>query len=124
MFKLIESNGNGVKEILSNGKVVWKMKKLVRREKLLRTERLSVEIFGGEVFINRIKDDWDYIEIDGIRIDKTDGVFKKIFQTVFEITNERKKSSLRRSVPSGYARFSVRQYKYVEELVESIGGGG
>lgn len=117
MFKLILSNNKDIKKVFSNGVVVWEMKKLVRRETLLRTEELSAETLGDELIINRINDDWDYIEIDGIRINKTDGVFKKIFYTVFEITNRSKKDDIKRKMISSYHHFSVRQYKYVEEWV-------
>ncbi|WP_347298192.1 hypothetical protein [Dolosigranulum savutiense] len=117
MYKLILSNNKQLGRLYSNGVIVWEMKKLGRRATLLRTEELSVETLGNEMVINRLKDDWDYIEIDGVRIDKTDGVFKKIFYTVFEITNGDKKYDMKWKMRGSYNRFSVRQYKYVEESV-------
>lgn len=111
MYKLIESNGNGIKEVLNNGKVVWR--KEDRKSVLIRSERLSVEKSGDDLFINRLKTDWDYIEIDDIRIDKSDGEFKVLFLTVFKITNKQKRHQLENKFIGSYQMFNVKQYKYI-----------
>ena len=111
MYKLIESNGNGVKEILSNGKVVWGAEK-DKKSVLIRTENLTVDI-GYSINISRIKDDWDFIEIAGIKFEKSEGKFTKYFYTVFQIEDRAKSKQLMSALGSNYTKADVKQYKYI-----------
>lgn len=111
MYKLIESDGKGMKEVLSNGKVVWR--KEDKKSVLIRTENLTVEIGYGGIMVNRIKDDWDFIEIAGIKFEKSEGKFRKYFYTVFQIEDRAKSKQLLGALDSTYTKVDVKQYKYI-----------
>lgn len=64
MYKLIESNGKEMKEILSSGKVVWFL-----------DDAPKLEFYRGYDFIriNNIDDNWNSIVIKNVVIRKSDG---------------------------------------------------
>ena len=110
MYKLIESNGKELKEVLSSGKVVWR--KEDKKSVLIRTENLTVDI-GYSINISRIKNDWDFIEIAGIKFKKSEGEFRKYFYTVFQIEDRAKSKQLMSALGSNYTKADVKQYKYI-----------
>ena len=112
MYKLIESNGKEMKEVLNNNRTVWKIKK-DKKSVLIRTESLTVETEWGRISVNRIKDDWDFIEIAGIKFEKSEGKFNRYFHVVFEVRNDGKANQLRYALNSSYTKTDVKQYKYI-----------
>lgn len=113
MYKLIESNGKEMKEVLSNGKVVWALEE-DRKSVLIRTQNLTVEIeYNSRIIVNRIKNDWDFIEIAGIKFEKNEGKFKEYFYVVFEVIDKEKATQLLGVLNYTYQRVDVKQYKYI-----------
>lgn len=112
MYKLIESNGKEMKEVLSGGKIVWGMEK-DKKSALIRTENLTVEIDYDRTRVNRIKDDWDFIEIAGIKFEKSEGDFSKLFYIIFEVTDGGKANQLREALGRDYIKTDVKQYRYI-----------
>ncbi|WP_347299102.1 hypothetical protein [Dolosigranulum savutiense] len=112
MYKLIESDGKEMKEVLSNNKVVWALEE-DRKSVLIRTENLTVEIEYSGIIVNRIKNDWDFIEIAGIKFEKSEGEFRKYFYVVFRIDSKDKANQLRGALNSIYTKTDVKQYKYI-----------
>lgn len=74
MFKLIESNGNGIKEILSNGTVVWKIESDIESESKITsfTRDIFLTLYRTTINIKNLPDDFDYFEYRGVRIDNAD----------------------------------------------------
>lgn len=74
MFKLIESNGNGIKEILSNGTVVWKIESDIESESKITsfTRDIFLTLYRTTINIKNLPDDFDYFEYRGVRVDNAD----------------------------------------------------
>ena len=115
MYKLIESNGNGIKEILSNGKVIWRMKKS-QADVLLREELLTIDISYTPIISPMKYDDWDYIEVGGVKINRSDGRIEKYFNTTFTLNDTSYYKTLLAHLNSSYTKAIVKFYK--------VGGGG
>lgn len=78
MYKLIESNGKEMKEVFSDGKVVWSLDNAPK-----------LEFYRGYDFIriNNIDDNWSSIIIKNVIIRKSDG--RRSFRD-FVVTNQSK----------------------------------
>jgi hypothetical protein len=113
MYKLIESNGKEMKEVLSDGKVLWGLEE-DRKSVLIRTQNLTVEIeYRSRIIVNRIKNDWDFIEIAGIKFEKSEGEFRQYFYAVFRVEDKGKANQLLNALNHTYTKTDVKQYKYI-----------
>lgn len=114
MFKLIESDSHGIKEVLNNGKVIWRMKKS-QADVLLREELLTIDISYSTTIVPMKYDDWDYIEVDGVKINRSDGRIEKYFNTTFILNDTSYRKTLLAHLNSSYTKAIVKFYK--------VGGG-
>ena len=111
MYQLIESNGKEMKEVLSNNRTVWEIEK-GRKSVLIRTENLTVEITYAIKVIG-IKDDWDFIEIAGIKFEKSEGEFLNLDHVTFLVKYGSKADQLMNIFNSFFTKTDVKQYKYI-----------
>lgn len=86
MYKLIESNGKEMKEVLSGGEIVWFL-----------DDSPTLEFYRGYDFIriNNIDDNWNSIAIKNVFIHKSDG--RRSFRD-FVITKQAKFREIIRTI--------------------------